>query len=285
LTTEFASGIGHGGEDAGRNDLPLDFGEPNSSLLSPNEWAGVNCNWTRDGGPGIRERIGFALSSGSVEFSLFLRAPNRKRALWTHRFPYFVTWRERIHPHTDLSCTLDPPTPPSKDGTTRIQLTKYYPLPALENIMGTTERRRDSSDHPILKQQELVALNLPPKAGKVDRRVEVAIALLTKYQNHRQLSVNDLAAHVHLSPSRLRQLFKARTGISPAKYRRVLRLERAKLLLENSFLSVKEIVGEIGYGDISHFVRDFRFRYNVRPVEARSLSTGTFPHRLPKDYR
>jgi transcriptional regulator GlxA family with amidase domain len=112
------------------------------------------------------------------------------------------------------------------------------------------------------------------KPGKVDCRVGLAVALLIKNQKHSHLSVNDLAKRVRLSPSRLRQLFKAETGTSPIKYRRLLRLEHAKSLLENSLLSVKEIAGEVGYSDVSHFVRDFRIRYNVRPLEARSLSIG-----------
>jgi transcriptional regulator GlxA family with amidase domain len=140
--------------------------------------------------------------------------------------------------------------------------------------MATNGQRQDSFKESILGPKEPVS----SKTSTGDRRVGLTLALLNNYQTYPQLSMDDLATRVHLSPSRLRQLFKAETGISPVKYRRLLRLERAKSLLENSFLSVKEIVAEVGYGDVSHFVRDFRNRYKIRPLEARSLSS------LPSHY-
>lgn len=138
--------------------------------------------------------------------------------------------------------------------------------------METNGRPNDNFSYLTITQRDFTALNV--LHGKIDRRVELALALLIKNQKNRRLFVTDLAAHVRLSPSRLRQLFRREMGISPAKYMRMLRLESAKSLLEGSLLSVKEIVGEVGYGDVSHFVRDYRIRYKVRPSEARSLSSG-----------
>lgn len=52
----------------------------------------------------------------------------------------------------------------------------------------------------------------------------------------------------------------------PIQYLKVLRIERAKHLLETSFLSIKEITHIIGLNDESHFVRDFKKIYGVPPT-------------------
>ena len=47
-------------------------------------------------------------------------------------------------------------------------------------------------------------------------------------------------------------------------------MERAKDLLESSFLSVKEIAYQVGLNDESHFVRDFKSTYGYSPALYRS---------------
>ena len=47
-------------------------------------------------------------------------------------------------------------------------------------------------------------------------------------------------------------------------------MERAKDLLESSFLSVKEIAFQVGLNDESHFVRDFKSTYGYSPALYRS---------------
>ena len=56
----------------------------------------------------------------------------------------------------------------------------------------------------------------------------------------------------------------------PIQYLKVLRIERAKYLLETSFLSVKEIAHIVGVNDESHFVRDFKKTYGAPPTPYRT---------------
>ena len=57
-------------------------------------------------------------------------------------------------------------------------------------------------------------------------------------------------------------------------------MERAKGLLESSFLSVKEIAYQVGLNDESHFVRDFKSTYGYSPALYRSRyrSNGAEQH-------
>src|SRR5688572_22090310 len=86
------------------------------------------------------------------------------------------------------------------------------------------------------------------------------------------LTVAVLAAAVNLSPSRFAALFRQETGVSPARFLRALRMERARLLLERTFLTVKEVMAFVGVNDPSHFSRDFRRHHGVAPSRLRERS-------------
>lgn len=85
-----------------------------------------------------------------------------------------------------------------------------------------------------------------------------------------ELSLPEFAQSVNLSVWRLSHIFKSDVGVPPIKYLRCLRMERAKELLESSFLSVKEIAYQVGVNDESHFVRDFKSTYGYSPTLYRS---------------
>ena len=85
-----------------------------------------------------------------------------------------------------------------------------------------------------------------------------------------ELSLAEFAQSVNLSVWRLCHIFKSDVGMPPIRYLRQLRMERAKDLLESSFLSVKEIAFQVGLNDESHFVRDFKSTYGYSPALYRS---------------
>lgn len=86
---------------------------------------------------------------------------------------------------------------------------------------------------------------------------------------HRRLSVSRLAASVNLSYSRLEHLFKAETGVTPINYLKRLRIEKARELLETTFLTNQQIIVRVGICDESHFVRDFKKAYDLSPSQYR----------------
>lgn len=92
-----------------------------------------------------------------------------------------------------------------------------------------------------------------------------------------ELSLTGLAHSVNLSVWRLSHVFRAEVGMSPIQYLKVLRIEKAKHLLETSFLSVKEITHIVGLKDESHFVRDFKKAYGVSPTPYRLSLNGAQP--------
>jgi len=85
----------------------------------------------------------------------------------------------------------------------------------------------------------------------------------------RRLHVEELAAAVALSPSRLRNLFKCQLGVPPIQHLKLLRMDKAKGLLEHSTLSIKEIAIRLSYGDTSRFIEDFRKTMGRSPLRYR----------------
>jgi AraC family transcriptional regulator of arabinose operon len=102
----------------------------------------------------------------------------------------------------------------------------------------------------------------------LDRRVQIIIGFMTANLQQEVRPVK-LSRLVNLSPSRLQHLFKAETGVSLTQHLKSLRLERARELLETTFLSVKQIMTTAGLKNKSHFVKDFKKAYGMTPTQYR----------------
>jgi transcriptional regulator GlxA family with amidase domain len=108
---------------------------------------------------------------------------------------------------------------------------------------------------------------------RVDQRVEKVLQVM-RDDLSAELSLAGLAHSVNLSVWRLSHIFRSEVGMSPIQYLRILRIEKARHLLETSFLSVKEITHLVGLKDESHFVRDFKKAYGMSPTPYRVRFNG-----------
>jgi AraC family transcriptional regulator len=103
----------------------------------------------------------------------------------------------------------------------------------------------------------------------VDRRIEAAIEIMER-EIERSLAIRELGERVHLSPWHFTHLFKAQTGVSPKQYMVERKMRRAEELLDQSFLSVKEIAAGLGFGHQSHFSREFKKHCGTSPSNLRN---------------
>jgi transcriptional regulator GlxA family with amidase domain len=103
----------------------------------------------------------------------------------------------------------------------------------------------------------------------MDARVEKVI-LGMQTDLRQEISVSERAEAVNLTASHLCRLFKAETGVSPNKYLKLLRIQKATQLLDTTFLNVKEIMIKVGMKDESHFVRDFELICGSSPARYRN---------------
>ena len=102
----------------------------------------------------------------------------------------------------------------------------------------------------------------------MDRRIELVIAKI-KTEPAAMWDFAALAVQVNLSPSRFRHLFKQETGTTPAQYVKEVRVRRAAKLLRTTFLTIKQILKQVGLGSNAHFVHDFRKLYGITPTAYR----------------
>ena len=120
----------------------------------------------------------------------------------------------------------------------------------------------------------------------MDPRID-KIKQLMRDNVQREWSLLELAQAVNLSIWRLSHIFVSEVGKSPMQYLRQLRMDRAKYLLETSFLSVKEIAHQVGLNDESHFVRDFKKIHGDAPtryrLRSRSETTNSGNGKKPDD--
>jgi len=85
-------------------------------------------------------------------------------------------------------------------------------------------------------------------------------------------SLKHYTAQLRISPSRFEHLFKKETGQGFKGFVRAARLAKANDLLQDRTLRIKEVAAAVGYGDVSHFVRDLKRRFCRSPAQSRSPS-------------
>lgn len=103
---------------------------------------------------------------------------------------------------------------------------------------------------------------------QMDRRIEAAIEIM-RHEPDGNLPVREIAIRVRLSRWRFIHLFKAEMALTPKQYMVRIRMRRAEHLLQDSFLSIKEIAAEAGFADPSHFSRECKRHCGVTPSQIR----------------
>ncbi|MEG6511771.1 AraC family transcriptional regulator [Desulforamulus ruminis] len=78
-------------------------------------------------------------------------------------------------------------------------------------------------------------------------------------------SILELSEMVGLNTYKLKVGFKELFGTTVFGYLRDIRMEKARLLLENYKLNINEIANEVGYSNPSHFAAAFKKKYGLNP--------------------
>jgi transcriptional regulator GlxA family with amidase domain len=118
------------------------------------------------------------------------------------------------------------------------------------------------------QSQQSVLLDLDAKSDRVQNALTFARRKL-----HEDLSVERLAEAARLSPRQFSRVFRAETGQSPAKAIERLRLEVARLTLEQGRLPVATVAEVTGFGDRERMRRAFLRVLGQTPQAVRSASS------------
>jgi transcriptional regulator GlxA family with amidase domain len=116
-------------------------------------------------------------------------------------------------------------------------------------------------------------LELEPKSDRIQSALTYAKRNLSA-----PLTVEELAEAAHLSPRQFSRVFRSETGQSPAKAVENLRLETARLMMEQSRHPIEIIAQQTGFADRDRMRRAFLRTYGQPPQvirrNARTEATG-----------
>lgn len=98
-----------------------------------------------------------------------------------------------------------------------------------------------------------------------DGRIRRAIHFIQEHASER-LSVDALARRVAMSPSHFAHRFRAVARMSPMRYVKQVRLDRARLLMMREGVGASEAANQVGYASPSHFTRDFKAVFGAPPT-------------------
>ena len=112
------------------------------------------------------------------------------------------------------------------------------------------------------------------EARALDRRRTVEAALFLDERAHEPIDLETTAREARLSPFHFLRLFSAVLGVTPHQYLVRSRLKRAARLLAEPERSITDIALDVGFGDLSNFVRTFHRAAGVSPRAFRRAARG-----------
>lgn len=89
-----------------------------------------------------------------------------------------------------------------------------------------------------------------------------------------KITVEELARHVHVSPSHFYTLFRKETGVSPHQYLIRKRVEKANELLRHTRKSIVEISEYVGFSSQSALNNTFKLQFGYTPGSVRKNLKG-----------
>lgn len=102
---------------------------------------------------------------------------------------------------------------------------------------------------------------------KIEKLKEVIKFIQTNYKSH--ISTKELANIAKYSEYHFLRFFKNETGKTCTQYINNFRIKKAALLLSNTNLSITDIAYEVGFGDISYFIKTFKKQMSISPAKYR----------------
>ena len=132
----------------------------------------------------------------------------------------------------------------------------------LREVLAVANRRRSS---------EAATIGSGTAAARRDLIRPVLAHIDAHYRE--PITLREVAGVVHVSPSRLRHVFKEVTGVGFKEYVTQLRVTEAQRLLASTELSVAEVARAVSYSNLSQFYKVFDRTTAMSPADYRRYYT------------
>ena len=142
----------------------------------------------------------------------------------------------------------------------------------------------EPDSHLVVKSLLLLVLNEVKKASPAQPllfsgqppAINKALAFIQQ-NSLRPISLKDVAKAVHLNPSYLASAMKKASGYSVGEWISSNRLSEACSRLLHSDERVEDIACQVGWNDVTHFIRQFKKTYGATPAAWRKKMTTQGP--------
>ncbi|MDR2069545.1 MAG: helix-turn-helix domain-containing protein [Spirochaetaceae bacterium] len=81
------------------------------------------------------------------------------------------------------------------------------------------------------------------------------------------INVSDISEQIGVTPSKLNEIFKTYTSMTPYQYYIHIKIHKAECLLEDDNVTVKEVAFQLGFEDQYYFSRLFKNKTGVAPSD------------------
>jgi AraC-like DNA-binding protein len=114
----------------------------------------------------------------------------------------------------------------------------------------------------------------PKSPAPRDRRRAVESAMWMAERSHETIDLERVAGESGLSPFHFLRVFADVLGVTPHQYLVRSRLRHAARLLTADGRAITDVALDVGFGDVSNFVRTFRRAAGVSPRDFRKAAKG-----------
>ncbi|WP_171655612.1 response regulator [Paenibacillus foliorum] len=125
---------------------------------------------------------------------------------------------------------------------------------------------------------DLITTFIPIIHSKSDsqtkRIINQAVVYMKSYFYYENLSLQDVAKTVHISPTYLSIIFKKEMNINFSDYLQTIRMNEAKELFRNSNLKTYEVAERVGFSNPQYFSVWFKKNTGMSPKDFKSQSVG-----------
>ena len=149
---------------------------------------------------------------------------------------------------------------------------KIISLTRMQGFQSVTTFLNILSDMANANRKRLVSGLFESDLGSSSKSRRIAKVCEYIEQNlDKELSLSDVAALVNMSESAFSHFFKKRTGLTYINYVNNQRIAKACTLLSDTTLSASEICYDCGFNNKSNFIRIFRKKKGMSPIEYRKF--------------
>ena len=106
------------------------------------------------------------------------------------------------------------------------------------------------------------------QSGQKAEQLKPALEFIETHYGQ-NITLDEVASHVHLNPAYFSTLFKQSTGSSFKEYLNMVRIEESKRLLTNTDYSIIDIALAAGFDDQSYFSKVFKKYTGLTPRQYR----------------